>query len=231
VLFVAAVVALGVGLFFLSVAKAPPPGTDLAELLRRNPKDYALSFGHFLDLTPQALGVFRGPLLGFVLAFFLGAGLNWIFRRRGRLAYGNAALAVMMVALFACVHSAFVTFSPILSSKNLALAIEKYYRSGDTVVVDGKYENASTLNFYTGIHLRSLHAPAGNMWYGTQFPDSPPVWETQASFDALWSKPATVFLWTDKESPEQLEGMPRYVLAREGGKQILTNHQVPRSPN
>ncbi|HUK23665.1 MAG TPA: glycosyltransferase family 39 protein [Terriglobales bacterium] len=228
VLLVASAAALCVGLYFWSLAKTPAPGTDLADLLKRNPQDYALSFGHFLDLTPQALGAFRAPLLGFVLAFFLGALLNGVFRRRGHPGPGNAALALMMVALFACVHSAFVTFSPILSSKKLALATASRYQPGDTVVVDGKYENASTLNFYTGIHLRSLHAPAGNMWYGTQFPDSPPVWESEASFQALWAEPARVFLWTDKESPKAVEGMPHYVLAREGGKSILTNHPLVR---
>ena len=31
--------------------------------LRKNPQDYALSFGHFLDLTPQAMGAFRVPVV------------------------------------------------------------------------------------------------------------------------------------------------------------------------
>src|SRR5258707_105114 len=41
----------------------PPVNYDIAELLKKNPQDYALSFGHFLDLTPQAMGAFRVPLL------------------------------------------------------------------------------------------------------------------------------------------------------------------------
>jgi len=32
---------------------APPANYDIAELLKKNPQDYALSFGHFLDLTPR----------------------------------------------------------------------------------------------------------------------------------------------------------------------------------
>src|SRR5207302_1480415 len=39
-------------------AQTPPRGYDIAELLKKNPQDYALSFGHFLDLTPQAMGAF-----------------------------------------------------------------------------------------------------------------------------------------------------------------------------
>jgi 4-amino-4-deoxy-L-arabinose transferase-like glycosyltransferase len=223
ILFAIAVLAFIVGGFLLLAGKPPAPGTDLADLLRKNPQDYALSFGHFLDLTPQALGAFRGPLLGFVLAFLLGTGLNWIFRRRGRPAQGNMALAVMMVVLLTCVHSAFVTFSPILSSKQLALAIQQHYRPGDIIVIDGEYEDGSTLNFYTGVPVRILHERSGNLWYGSQFPDAPRIFETQASFDVLWAGPATVFLWADQEDPKELHGAERHVLARSGGKLILTN--------
>ncbi len=225
-LFVAGVGAFAVGAFMLSISKAPAPGTDLSELLRKNPQDYALSFGHFLDLTPQALGAFRGPLLGFVLALLIGTGLNWILRRRGHTLAGNLALAGMMVGLLACVHSAFVIFSPILSSKNLAVAIQKRYQPGDLIVVYGKYENASSLNFYTGIPLRSLHKPDGNMWYGSLFPDAPRVFETQQSFEKLWSGPETVFFWTDQQDPKALHGLQDYVLARSGGKTIFTNKDV-----
>src|SRR5215469_655561 len=109
-----------VGMVFLWFSKPPATGVDLSELLTKNPQDYALSFGHFLDLTPQALGAFRPPLAGFCIAFLLGTGLNWYFRRRGHPAAGNIALTLMMAAVLTCVHSAYVTFSPILSSKTLA---------------------------------------------------------------------------------------------------------------
>ena len=227
-LFLGGVIAFAVAIFMLHFAKAHAAGTDLSELLKKNPQDYALSFGHFLDLTPQALGAFRGPLLGFVLALLLGTGANWFLRRHAQPDAGNWALALMMVGMFACVHTAFVTFSPVLSSKPLAMAIERHYRSGDVVVVNGKYENASSLNFYTGIHLRSLHEPAGNMWYGAQFPDAPRVWETPSSFDALWDGPETVFFWTDQQNPKALVGKPRYVLAQSGGKAIFVNHELAR---
>ena len=46
------------------------------------------------------------------------------------------------------------------------MAIREQYRPGDQIVVIGLYENASSLNFYTGLPLHSLHAPGGNMWYG-----------------------------------------------------------------
>jgi hypothetical protein len=210
-------------MFFLILSKAPAPGTDLADLLKKNPTEYALSMGHFLDLTPQALGAFRGPLLATSVAFLLGTGLNWFLRKRGSPSKGNLALAGMMVVMLVSVHSAFAIFSPILSSKRLATAIQQHYQPGDVVVIKGLYENASTLNFYTGIHLLSLHEPTGNMWYGSKFPDAPRVWETPESFASLWAGPTRVFLWTDQEMPAELHGKAAFVLARSGGKTIFMN--------
>ena len=75
-LFTVGIVAFVVGMLLFSAGKAPAPGVELADLLKKNPEQYALSFGHFLDLTPQALGAFRGPLLGFIFSLLLGTGAN-----------------------------------------------------------------------------------------------------------------------------------------------------------
>jgi hypothetical protein len=119
-----------------------------------------------------------------------------------------------------------VTFSPILSSKQLAVAVQHHYRPGDIIVVDGEYHQASTLNFYTGIPLHILHAPSGNLWYGAKFPDAPQVFETESSLASLWTASSTVFLWTEQEDPKALRGEPRHVLAHSGGKFIFTNHDL-----
>ena len=226
VLLAVGVIIAAVGFALLFFSKAPAAGTDLSDLLRKNPQDYALSFGHFLDLTPQAMGAFRVPLFGFSLAFLLGTLANWILRRRARAGAGNVALVAMMVVLLACVRIAFGIFSPILSSKDLALAIREQYRPGDRIVVIGLYENASSLNFYTGIPLHSLRAPGGNMWYGTQFPGAPRVFETEASFVEMWHGPQRVFLWAEEDDPPALRGLARYVVARRGGKIIFSNQPM-----
>ena len=223
VLLVLAIVGAAVGLALLISSRTPPPGTDLAALLTRNPTEYDLSLGHVLDLTPEALGALRAPLLGAVVALLVGAGANWWLRRREKPRPGNFALAVMMVALLACVHSAFVTFSPILSSKDLADAIQRHYRPESIIVVDGEYHQASTLNFYLRVPLRVVHAPSGNLWYGSKFPDAPPVFETQESLEKLWAGSVPVFLWSDQENPRELQGLAHYTLASRGGKFIFTN--------
>src|SRR5579864_5680562 len=218
VLLVVGILAFVAGTTLLLVSKAPHAGTDLADLLKKNPENYALSFGHIFDITPQALGVFRGPLLGVSVAFLLGTAANWTLRRRGRPRAGNLALAAMMVIVLFAVHAAFVTFSPILSSHDLAMAIKKHYRAGDTIVIRDEYEQGSTLNYYTGQPVHILHVPSANLWYGSQFPDAPHVFETPETFARLWTGDATVYLWTDVEHPPELESSPAYKLAYSGGK-------------
>ena len=220
-----AVVAIGsaIGIALLFSSKPPQPGADLADLLRKNPQDYDFSLGHFLDLTPEALGMFRPQLLGAVLSLLIGAGANLWLRYKRKPAHGNLMLAAMMVVLLWCVHQAFVTFSPILSSRQLAVAIKRHYQPGDVVVIDGQYHEASTLNFYLQVSVRVLHQPSGNLWYGSKFPDAPRVFETPLTFAELWSSRTPVFLWSDQENPKELSGLPHFLLARSGGKTIFSN--------
>jgi len=226
VLMIVGVIGAVVGLALFSMTRQPPAGADLAELLKKNPQDYDLSLGHVLDFTPQALGMFRGPLLGACLALLFGTVLNWWLRRRTRPALGNVALSLMMVSLLTCVHVSFARFSPILSSYNLAVAIEKVYRPGDLIVIDGEYHEASTLNFYLRTPVRVLHTPSGALWYGAKFPDAPPHrFETVRSLTALWPGPARIFVWTDQDDPKELAGLPHFLLTRSGGKAIFTNRQ------
>jgi len=225
VLLVVGILAFVVGMVLLAGTHVPAAGADLAELLKKNPQDYDFSLGHVLDLTPEALGLFRAPLLGFSLSLLLGTVANWWMRRRGLTRGGNVALILMMIGLLTCVHSAFVTFNPILSSHDLAVAIQKEFRAGDVIVVDGQYSEASTLNFYTGIPLHVLDEPKGNLWFGAKFPDAPALFETQESFAQLWHGPQRVFVWTDQDDPKELQGLPHFVLARSGGKTIFTNQQ------
>jgi hypothetical protein len=228
ILFVIIVVGSAVGIAMLLSSKTSAPTADLADLLDKNPQDYDFSLGHFLDLTPEALGRFRPQLIGAIASLFIGAGLNLWLRYKRKPEHGNIMLAGMMVALLACVHSAFVIFSPILSSKQLAVSIEKYYSPGDVIVIDGQYHQASTLNFYLKTQVRVLHAPSGNLWYGAKFPDAPHVFETRESFGQLWASPTTVFVWTDQDHPKELAGLPHFLLARIGGKSIFTNQELRR---
>jgi 4-amino-4-deoxy-L-arabinose transferase-like glycosyltransferase len=209
----------------LSYSKSVVPGSELADALKKNPDEYALSFGHFLDLTGPAMGYFRTPLLLTGIALLFGSVCNFYFRRRGRVAMANAALAGMMLVFLNCAHQGLVIFSPVLSSKILSDSLATQFKEGDTIVVNGVYEDASTLNFYGHFQLHVLNARGkGNLYYGSLFPDSPQVFEDDASLGAKWRDAKRVFLWTeDDKIPATVQAAGYKVVAHSGGKYILVN--------
>ena len=223
------VIGLAVTIFFAATSQAPPPGTDIADLLRQAPTMYKLSMGHLFDLTGRAMGVFRWPLVVFGIGLLLGTFFNWMFRKRGFPARGNLALAGMMVVLLYAVHVSLGIFNPMLGSKPLAMAIRENFRPGDTIVINGEQAWSSSVLFYTGVPLHMLNSQAGDLWYGSLFPDSPAVFEDDASFARLWAGSARVFFVMPKERGlEKLQalGSPYYQLVRSGGKNVYTNHPL-----
>jgi 4-amino-4-deoxy-L-arabinose transferase-like glycosyltransferase len=225
-------------------AQAPPQNYDIAELLKKNPQDYALSFGHILDLTPQAMGAFKIPLLAAGFAFALGSILNLLLRQKSRAFAANMALTLMTMVLLYATHQALVIFSPVLSSKALADAIESHWKPGAVIEDNGDYEAASSVNYYTRHQIRILNGRCNNIWYGSRFPDAPPIFDDDASFEKLWRGDKPVFLLTDaKASPDrkpaeecpQKEHLPDYVvrdkacvLAKWGGKVVIGNNALCR---
>jgi 4-amino-4-deoxy-L-arabinose transferase-like glycosyltransferase len=228
-LLVIAVVIFAVAMFLLMQSRSMPADSDLADLLKKNPDEYALSLGHIFDLTPRALGLFRAPMAIFSIALLAGMLLNVWYRRRNLAQAGNWVLTIMMVFVLFAVHQGLVIFSPILSSKKLADAIEQECRPGDVLVANGTYEDASTLNFYLRQPIHIVNSrDEGNMYYGALFPDAPSIFEDDASLQALWKGPQRVFLWVEEDSvPLFIKQSGSYRLARSGGKLILMNRMVP----
>jgi len=190
------VVAVGLAL----QAQTPPPNYDIAELLKKNPDAYRLSFGHFLDLTPKALGAFKVPLLMTGIALGVGTVLNWLLRRSNRTLPANVALAAMMMVFMHEAHVSLVIFSPVLTSKVLADKVERLWKPGDLIEVNGDYEAASTLPYYDQKQIRMLNGRDSNIWYGSLFPDAPNLFDDNESFAKLWHGPQRIFFWTEEET-------------------------------
>jgi 4-amino-4-deoxy-L-arabinose transferase-like glycosyltransferase len=220
-------IASAAALFFAFAGSTPAAGADLASILQQNPGDYALSFGHFLDLNRQAMGAFRIPLLMTALVLFGSTLANYFLRRRGRNHAANLALAAGSFGFLLAAHLGLQTFAPVLSSQQLAAVIAPRLQASDLIVIHGEYEAASTLGFY--LHRDDLHIFEGrssNLWYGSFFPDAPKIFETQETLTALWSGPQRVYLWQDlKNDPGPVPPLPgqTFVITRSGGKEILSN--------
>ena len=211
----------------LALAKTPPPGTDLATLLHTNPGEYALSMGHFLDLDTRALGLFRFPLILAAASLFGGPLAALRLRTRGRVHASNLALTAGAFTFLFAAHLGLQTFAPVLSSAQLAAAIRPQLHPDDLIVLHGEYEAGSTLGFY--LRRRDIHILEGrssNLWYGSFFPDAPPIFETPATLAAKWPGPQRIFLWQSlTDPPNTLPTLPSpvYFLARSGGKEVVSN--------
>jgi 4-amino-4-deoxy-L-arabinose transferase-like glycosyltransferase len=255
---------------FLLHTHAPAPNADLADLLRQNPGDYAMSMGHFLDLDTGALALFRLPLALAAASLFLGPLASFLLRRRAQPHAANLALAAGAFGFLLAAHLGLQTFAPVLTSAQLAEAIAPQVHANDLVIIHQEYEYGSTLGFYLqrpsyrflGVRLSSPqtapptdhdtadvtiraiavnpihiltdpdynHTPnygrSSNLWYGSFFPDAPPIFETTDSLAAKWHGTQRIFLWQSLDNqPSSLPAAlsPAYVLARSGGKEIVSN--------
>lgn len=217
----------------LAQAKPFPAGTDIGDVLTQHPGEYKLSLGHMQDLTIHSLGLFRAPLWILVIALPIGTITSWISRKRERAMCANLVLTGMMVAVLYAVFLGYVTFSPVISSKNLALEIQAAFRPGDIIVIHHDYEFGSTLNFYTGEQVHMLNGRRADLWFGSFFKDAPKVFEDDESFARLWNGPTRVFFFSEESYVEdalrKLDPKTVHVFARSGGKVVLTNHAMEMS--
>ena len=224
VLFLLGAFASGLAGFLAIRAQPVSPGMDISTLLTQNPGEYALSLGHLLDLSTRTMGAFRLPLLLTAIALAAGTLVNLIARSVNMIRIGNYALAAMMVVFLIAAHMALVTFSPVLSSKVLADAVQPRIKAGDVVEINGEYEAGSTLGFYLRRQVRILNGRSSDLWYGSLFDDAPHLFDDDASFRQLWSGSQRIFLWTEQDHVPTLPG-PAYAIAHSGGKEILSNQR------
>jgi hypothetical protein len=195
-------------------------GADIGPLLHLHPGQHSLFFGHLTDLTRASMGAFRIPLLIVAAALLAGTIGNLFFRLATRARLANCFLAGMMVALLAAGHIALNTFSPAISSAVLAEAIRPEIQSGDVVVVNGRFEDASALSFYLQRSVKVMRAP-GEEHRQVHFAASSAL-EEPSALASQWSGAGRVFLWTATDSAPSLPG-PSYLIARTGGREILSN--------
>lgn len=195
-------------------------GTDIGPLLNFHPGRHSLFFGHLTDLTRTSMGAFRIPLLIAAAALLAGALGNLMFRLATKARLANCFLAGMMAALLVAGHIALNTFSPAISSAVLAEAIRPEIQSGDTVIVNGRFEDASALSFYLQRSVKVMRAP--NEERRRAHFTASGNFEKPSALAAQWSGAGRVFLWTATEAAPSLPGTS-YLIARAGGREILSN--------
>ncbi|MCE5243819.1 MAG: glycosyltransferase family 39 protein [Syntrophobacteraceae bacterium] len=223
----AAGVLIGAGLVVLAWMGSGGGAADLSGTLTVNPEQYALSFGHMHDLTPETFANLA-PLVFRTVAFLaVGPLAAFIAASRRRWKTCAVLLALTMAGLLHSYQSGLAAFEPVLSSKDLGEAIMLEYRPGDCIVVNAVYEKGSSINYYTHQQVSILNGRNGNLWYGSFFPDAPSIFYDDASFPDLWNSKKRVFLFSERLPLESLlarhPGLIYRVLAEKGGKKVLVN--------
>lgn len=221
-LFIAGLITAAASLVFAIHYKPLPIGTDVTQVLRQITRTHRLFFGHFFDLTRRALGAFRVPLSITIAAILVGLTANLWLRIKTKARMANCFLIGAVVAFLIAAHLALNTLSPALSSQILANAIKPEIDSDDVIVVNGRYERASSLAFYLERQVNVLNGRSGGLWYGSFFPDAPQVFINDDALTQMWNGENRVFLWTPVDQVPQLPGQP-FVIGRSGGKEILSN--------
>ncbi len=218
--------------YFAFTAHPPAPGTDIVSLLAMagGTEAYNLSLSHVTDLTGAAMGFFRGPLAATALGM-LGIGFgSYLLRRRGSTYAANLTLAAAMTLTLLAAHDGLTRFYPILGSRGPALAIneaqQRAPRPDDLIIIDGELTAGSTLIFYTGQQVHLINGRVNGLWFGSFWPDSPRIFETEDSLRQLWAGPRRVFLFT-YDPTTRAKVLATYgtvqTLASAGGKTVLTN--------
>ncbi len=218
-----------IAFFFAITAPHTNPRTDIAALLAQGGA-YNLSLGHVFDLTGRAMGLFRGPLIIVGFSMIVIGPATYLLRRSGRTYAANLCLVAASAGLLLCMHEGLVRFYPTLGSLSLANAIlaeqKKNPQPSDLILIDGELTSGSTLLFYTQQPVHLVNGRINGPWYGSFWPDAPPVIETDATLNQHWASPQRIFLLTyhpDIRTPDLLRFGQVHVLASSGGKSILTN--------
>jgi 4-amino-4-deoxy-L-arabinose transferase-like glycosyltransferase len=218
-----------VALFFAITAPHADPHTDIASLLSQG-GNYNLSLAHLFDLTGRAMGLFRAPLVFVGLSCIVLGPVAYMLRRSGRTYKSNLTVAVAAACLLLCMHEGLVRFYPTLGSKGLAEAIVAEQSQSplpdDLILIDGELTAGSTLLFYTRQPAHFVNGRVNGTWYGSFWPDTPAIFDDDASLDRLWAGPRRLFLLTYNPAA-RTASLSRFgpvrTLASAGGKSILTN--------
>lgn len=218
---VAALAAVVCAALWFNVRNLPAAG-DISNALTQHPEAYTLSLGHMGDLTLASFAYLRLPLLVAALAFAIGAAGAWALRGQKAL----FSLAIMMVLFFHAARLAMIVFDPYLSSRPLAEALVRSPKG--TLIVDDQYYTFSSVFFYANTRALLLNGRVNNLEYGSNAPDAPPVFLTDAGFPRLWASPERYYLLVEKPSLARIAalvgGQALHVVAESGGKYLLVNH-------
>ena len=215
--------------YFLWVSMQVRAASDVSShLVMRSPENYLTGMVHLLDLTPQSVADLRIPVIISSLSILIAFVAAWVLRERGIPWLPNIALALGMVGFIVAAHIAFNILNPTMSSRSLALELNKSLRPDDQIALYGDIRVAPGIAFYSHRAVLLYNAAGSNLEFGSHYPDAPKRFFTDGDFPKLWEGAGRVFLVVpaahDEEVRGRLPGKSFWVFAETGGKTIYVNH-------
>jgi hypothetical protein len=226
-----------VGVALIALASSVSSGDTSKFLgLKDNPDLYAYYLGHLFDLTPESLRALRLPLA--MAGVGLGVTLPLHYAIKSTRAKA-AILATGMVIFFTAANVSLLIFAPRLTSEPLAREINRRLDSSSIIIIDGEYEEGSSVAFYTGRVVLLHNAPSSNLEYGSRYPDAPPLFVNDDRLRQLWGETdKRIFLVTFEAKRQQLESTipaTRFTIGTYGDKILMSNlpdrAQFSKSPS
>jgi hypothetical protein len=200
---------------------------DIGEVLAQtNEANYTLSMGHMLDLTGQSFAALRLPAILAVIALVFGSLAEIVLRVKRKHFASTWALAATMTVFLIAAHIALVRFDPYMSSHVLTQRILQQLQPQDHVLIYGDHSLGSSLEFYLHHPIELVNGRSTSMWFGSTFPDAPPIFLSDDDLVRLWRSGERVFLFVPQEHRKKVGavlGSDLPVYASSSGKIVYTN--------
>jgi 4-amino-4-deoxy-L-arabinose transferase-like glycosyltransferase len=198
-------------------------GTVMAE---RGVGGNTLSMSHFADLTTASFAALRLPAALAAFALLSGplAGLVLCLRKRAEAAIWTVAATAALFLVAA--HIALVRFEPYLSSVSLAKEIARQISPSDQLMIYGDQALGSSLLLYLQRPIYLVNGRSTSMWFGSNFPDAPPIFLDDNGLRSAWQSPQRIFLFVAAANQTQARAAlppPVHVVAQSSGKVIYSN--------
>jgi hypothetical protein len=226
ILAVIGILASAVLFFVLWQSRNLPFEPDIGAVLATHDIEHdTLSTSHMLDLSNASFAALRLPAVLAAIVLLIGPSLSFVFRRRGQHYQATWTLAVTMAIFLVAANIALGRFGPYLSSKALADEITARAQPGDHVMIYGDQAFGSSLVFYLRRPIELVEGRTTSMWFGSTFPDAPPIFLTNADLQRDWSNSGRIFLFVPPHEKAKVDRLlpEKFVVAEISGKYVYSN--------
>lgn len=203
----------------------PDIGTVLA---KRAIGNYTLSMSHFFDLTGESFAALRLPAALAAGAFLIGPLAALAMRLMRRHYYATLATVTTAAVFLVAAHIALERFEPYLSSKQIALRLQREAKAGDRIMIYGDQAFGSSLLFYYRQPIYLVNGRSTSMLFGSTFPDAPKIFLDDAALAEAWKGSERVFLFTPADKVERVRAVIGDVqpVIRSGEKLVFSNQPL-----